>query len=233
MIVALSIGAALLTALATLVTSSMRWHRSIASRAEGLEVARTVWAVLDEELSSVRQGRDWALDPDGVLHLRAFRGFGRACSGAAGSDLVVAFRGERLPGVNRDSVLVLRADGQWSAAPLSSVGPAPSAPECVAAPGESLLRVTGPPEGAQPAPVVLRFFERGSYHLEDGAFRYRRGGGGRQPLTAERIGPSSAFSVAGRALAVNLEVLDEILDSDDVPTTKVFEWRVVERGLPP
>jgi hypothetical protein len=229
MIVALSIGAALLTALATYVSSSVRWHRSIASRAEGLETARTVWAVLDEELSSARHRRDWALDADGVLHLRAFRGFGRVCPNPEGAGLIVAFRGERLPELNRDSVLVLRADGEWVAAELAAVGPASAVSGCAVEPAESTLRVVGPPEGGEPAPVLMRIFERGTYHLENGAFRYRRGGGGRQPLTAERLGSSSGFSVMGEALEVYLEVLG----SSYGPTPKAFEWRVGERGLTP
>ena len=229
MIVALSIGAGLLSALASFVSSSVRWHRSIASRAEGLETARTVWAVLDEELTPTRHGRDWTLDADGVLHLRAFRGFGRVCPNAEGAGLIVAFRGERLPELNRDSVLVLRADGEWVAAPLASVGPASAVSGCAVEPTESALRVVGPPEGGEPTPVLMRFFERGTYHLEDGAFRYRRGGGGRQPLTAERVGSSSAFSVVGEALKVDLEVIGSSYEL----TPKAFEWRVAERGLTP
>jgi hypothetical protein len=78
-----------------------------------------------------------------------------------------------------------------------------------------------------PPVVLVRFFERGSYHLADDAFRYRRGGGGRQPLTVERIGPGSGFSFAGEALHVTLEVLA----SPDSGTAKVYSWRVRERGL--
>jgi hypothetical protein len=226
MVVALSIGAALLTALATFVESSVRWHRSIVSRAEGLEVARTVWAVLDEELGPARRGRDWALDSAGALELRAFRGFGRVCPSAGGAGLTVAFRGERLPEAVRDSALVLRSDGEWTSTPLAAVGAASGASTCAIQPGESALHIEGPPEG-EPAAVLVRFFERGSYHLAEAAFRYRRGGGGRQPLTPERIGPGSSFSLAGDALQVELEVLG----SQDAGPAKVFAWRVGERGL--
>jgi hypothetical protein len=227
MIVALSMGAALLTALATFVTSSVRWHRAIASRAEGLEVARTVWAVLEEELGPARRGRDWILDSAGVLDLRAFRAFGRVCPGAGGAGLTVAFRGERLPEAVRDSVLVLLEDGTWTTAPVASVGATSSPPGCLIRPGESALSVVGPLE-VGPAPVLLRFFERGSYHLADLSFRYRRGGGGRQPLTAERIGPGSGFSVEGDSLEVTLDVLS--LDSG---SAKSFIWRAGERGRSP
>jgi hypothetical protein len=228
MIVALSIGAALLAALATFVTSSVRWHRSLASRADGLEVARTVWAVLDEELGVARPGRDWNVDSNGVLDLRAFRGFGRVCPGAGEAGFTVAFRGDRLPEPVRDSVLALREDGEWTSASLVSVGPASGTAGCATAAGESALRVRGPPE-AGPAVVFLRFFERGSYHLTDRAFRYRRGGGGRQPLTSDRVGERSAFSLAGDALQVNLEVL-AVPESG---AAKSFAWRVRERGHRP
>jgi hypothetical protein len=36
-----------------------------------------------------------------------------------------------------------------------------------------------------PQTVLVRLFERGSYHLSGSALRYRRGGSGRQPLTPE------------------------------------------------
>jgi hypothetical protein len=36
-------------------------------------------------------------------------------------------------------------------------------------------------------PVLGRIFEGGSYHFSGGALRYRRGAGGRQPLTPERV----------------------------------------------
>jgi len=227
MIVGLSIGAALLTALATFVTSSVRWHRSLTIRAEGLEVARTVWGVLEEELGAARQGRDWAVDSAGGLDLRAFRGFGRVCPGPGGGGLTVAFRGERLPEPTRDSALVLREDGEWTSAPIVSVTSTSGPSGCAVRAGESALRVVGLPE-AGPAAVLVRFFERGSYHLADLAFRYRRGGGGRQPLTSERIGSGSGFSVAGDALEVTLEVL-----SPDSGSAKVFVWRAGERALLP
>jgi hypothetical protein len=227
MIVALSIGAALLTTLAMFVTSSVRWHRSMVSRAEGLEVARTVWAVLEEELGAARRGRDWAVDSAGALNLRAFRGFGRVCPDSDGDELTVLYRGERLPEPIRDSALVLQEDGEWTSAPLTYVAAAAIASSCDARPGEAPLRVAGPPTPA--GAVLVRFFERGSYHITDSAFRYRRGEGGRQPLTPERLGPESGFSDFGDALQVTLEVLP----SRDALTRRVFSWRVREGGLSP
>lgn len=54
--------------------------------------------------------------------------------------------------------------------------------------------------------VLTRVFERGSYHLVGGALRYRRGEGGRQPLTPERImeGRLTGHDSPGDALVWNL-----------------------------
>jgi hypothetical protein len=183
--------------------------------------------VLEEELGAARHGRDWAVDSAGVLSLRAFRGFGRVCPAAGVEGLTVLYRGERLPEAIRDSALVLREDGEWMSAPLTSVA-AFASPSCAMSPGEAALRVAGPPTSARAA-VLVRFFERGSYHLAEAAFRYRRGEGGRQPLTPERIGPGSGFSATVDALDVTLEVLA----SPDSGTGRLFSWQVRERGLSP
>jgi hypothetical protein len=56
-------------------------------------------------------------------------------------------------------------------------------------------------------------FERGSYHLEDRAIRYRTGDGGRQPLSEERLESGSAFlgSAAGVDLHLRLRVDERTL----------------------
>ena len=52
---------------------------------------------------------------------------------------------------------------------------------------EELWEVEPLPGGA----LFGRVYERGSYHLTLGALRYRRGGGGRQPLTPLRVAEGS------------------------------------------
>ncbi len=51
--------------------------------------------------------------------------------------------------------------------------------------------------------VLARLFERGSYHVSGAALRYRRGRGGRQPLTPEVFDtPPSGFVKEGGSLAL-------------------------------
>ena len=121
MIVGLSIGAALLTTLATFVTSSVQWHRSIVVPGGGASRSRARSGRCSKKNWGRAPGRDWVVDSAGALDLRAFRGFGRVCPGLGGGGLTVAFRGERLPEPIRDSALVLREDGEWTSAPLVSV----------------------------------------------------------------------------------------------------------------
>ncbi len=172
----------------------------VAHRAEVLETIRTVAWILPEELSGGQPGRDWGPVFRDSIPLRAFRGLAMVSSGfPGGKGMSVCYRGIRAPNAEKDSVLLLGTDGRWT-------------------PHELVSRVRGEAgcmsveEGwwetwrLDPAPVesvLARVFERGSYHIADGAFRYRRGRGGRQPLTPERIsvggfnasgGESTSFS---------------------------------------
>ncbi len=71
--------------------------------------------------------------------------------------------------------------------------------------GESVYRwIWSDPGGGQP--VLARNFEIGSYHLADGAFRYQRGNGRRQPLTAERLSELSGFRASGGDLEVTVSL---------------------------
>ena len=83
--------------------------------------------------------------------------------------------------------MVLLADGRWRSAAV--VGTERAGSPCPAVPATPAYRITLDRE--LPEPVLLRVFEKGSYHLTGRAFRYRVGLGGRQPLTPERVGPES------------------------------------------
>jgi hypothetical protein len=106
------------------------------------------------------------------VRLRAFRGGGHVCGVQDGS-VYVLYRGVRQPDPAKDSVLFLGPDGvearRLEAERQSS--------EC----GGSLELDVDEPVPDAAAWALL--FESGAYVLADGAVRYRRGEGGRQPLT--------------------------------------------------
>ena len=180
-----------------LLISSTQAVRQLVARSDQAEVRRTVSALLHEELSVGVAGRDWRVDGERAVRLRAFRGYARICSDD-GATLTVAWRGQRLPDPTRDSVLVLAADGRWHAVDLAWEGAPPEPARCghLAEEGIFSERAGGwRLSGAMPeAPLLLRTFEQGRYSLEDGAFRYRQGTGGRQPLTPELVAAASRLS---------------------------------------
>ena len=155
-----------------------------AHRAEGLETIRTVAWLLPEELSGGRPGRDWGPISRDSIPLRAFRGLAIVSPGYPGEEEIsVCFRGIRVPNAEKDSVLLLGIDGRWT--PHELVARVRGGSGCMSMEEgwwETWRLNPAPVEG-----VLARVFEWGSYHISDGAFRYRRGRGGRQPLTPERI----------------------------------------------
>jgi type II secretory pathway pseudopilin PulG len=199
LLVALFLAGIVGAAVIALFTSSTRAVRQLVVRSEQAETRRTVAALLLEELSVGVHGRDWRLDGDRAVSLRAFRGYARVCAWTpATSVLTVAWRGQRAPDPGRDSVLVLAAGAAgeatapsaWVPADLAWVGAPPDPDACPLLDGERLAgwRVTGLDPSAA---LLLRYFEQGRYSLEDGAFRYRQGTAGRQPLTPEVVGRGS------------------------------------------
>ena len=210
-----------------------RWDR--------LEAIRTVWVTLEKELRPGRPDADWRVDSDGTLRLRGFRGFARACGvpDASGS-VPVAWRGERLPVADRDSVLVLDVEGRWSAARLTRWREAEVG--CLPGEGEREGWMSWHPTPAESV-ILVRLFEAGRYTLTDGAFRYARGGGGRQPLTPEVFVAGSGFEALPDGLLVHLEarrhpgaraarrsVPADASGSTDAPTAIRFTLRVGEDG---
>jgi hypothetical protein len=218
-LVALTLGAIVLAVFVGVLAASLRWTAALVGRGEALEVVRTVWAVLDEDLRAGFPGRDWLVVGPDVVSLRAYRGVARVCPGGAGPESwTVAYRGRRLPDPTRDSVLVLGVDGGWRAFALdrSDVGGG-----CDLEAGEAAFRWSWQQSEAPP-PALVRLFERGEYHLAEGAFRYRRGAGGRQPLTVERLGPGSGFNPVAAGLEVRVDFRGDRRAGDLEP----FVWRV-------
>jgi hypothetical protein len=191
--------------------------RTLVDREESLETLRTVWSVLHQEVGAGVPGRDWDLEPGShqAIRLRAFRGIAIPCGwppwAREGS---VAWRGHRAPDPQRDSVLALGGEGEWWPVGLDAVDGGTGGGSD---PGEAQEACSGAFQGeggrwrlsqAPPQVVFLRYFERGRYSLEDGAFRYRRGGEGRQPLTPERVGEGSRFRISEAGeLEVELELI--------------------------
>jgi len=160
----------------------------IGMRAEALETIRTLAWLLPEEADGIRPAADW----DGVgtdsLTLRAFRGVGLPLPYDAGvapaeDQIRVCFRGIRSPNPDKDSILILGADGRWRIHGLR--WRARREADCSGLGGgrEEDWWLDPPPGEA----VLSRVFERGTYYLAGEALRYRRGDGGRQPLTPLRI----------------------------------------------
>lgn len=173
-------GAATLRAYAAIRTASERTS-DVSSATHAQRVLRSV---LRAELGTGAPGVDWRADPPDSIRLRAFRATAIPCGRATDSTIVVRFRGVRVPDPSKDSVLVMTGEGKWAVAEL--VGRESAA--CDSIDAAALLAGSTQVERwtlrpMPPVPVLLRVFESGSYHLADDALRYRRGAGGRQPLT--------------------------------------------------
>jgi hypothetical protein len=134
------------------------------------EAVRTGAVILGAELRHVT-GDDMVLAADSA-RIRAFRGGGPVCAGG-GAAVHVLYRGVRAPEPDKDSVLLVNVAEERAVALLS----AGRSPEC----GGSMRLVLAEPPADPPALALI--FETGAYSLSGGAIRYRRGQGGRQPLT--------------------------------------------------
>ena len=172
-------------AVISLAWSTLARQRTVASRLRSemdlLSARRLASIVIGKELRAGVRGTDWMPPVADSLALRAFRGWGPVCGGGTGpGNIVVAYRGERAANPVKDSVLILTPDG-WRQADLTARARAS---------GSCSMDLGGEPEAwtidpPVPGGLVARVFERGSYHLSGGALRYRRGLGGRQPLTPD------------------------------------------------
>lgn len=201
-LVALLLGLFLLQAGMWTVARARTLHERLAARAEALAAVRLAGSLLREEASSGMEEVDWHVSGD-ALSLRAFRGTGLVCGAQSGADTVVtAFRGYRRPDPSKDSVLLLYPEGEreivalraWSASADTLCDGNPLSDRVV-------LRLASiVPRGA----VVARVFERGGYALSGRALRYRRGAGGRQPLTPELWTPETGWRQVGGRLEAEL-----------------------------
>ena len=187
----------------TLLVSSRAVTERLIQRSEALGTERIGWHVIATEVSAGLPARDWSVLGGKVLPLRAYRGLAEVCPTQAAPDgALVRYGGARLADPLKDSLLLLTDRGEWRVVKLSSRSPSTS--ECPQWPGEPLERWHWEP--ATSGALLARVFERGSYHVEERAVRYRLGEAGRQPLTEERLESGTAFSVSASALVLRLRV---------------------------
>jgi hypothetical protein len=179
----------------------------ITARTDALVALRVGRHVLRREARHGVMGADWEAAGDS-LSIRAFRGVALVCeSDSASASLVVSFVGDRQPDPSKDSVLVVTADGQRSIHALLRAVAAPGACSRLEPEGAAAWQLDAPaPTGA----VAGKLFERGSYHLSGSALRYRRGAGGRQPLTPEVWSPATRWAVDENRVGVELVPLDTL-----------------------
>lgn len=188
----------------------------VVAGARVLDETRLIHHVLASEVGQGRAGVDWEVH-DGELHLRAFRGTGFRCHTQPLDGLGVAVSGHREPDPDKDSVLVLTPDGKWTAAALAQRR-RNARLDCQTMAGfrTEVWRLDPP----QPEALVGAYFERGAYRFSDGAFRYRRGNGGWQPLTGTGIVADSAGMAPAGTDAVSARVTWE--GSNPLPPS--FDW---------
>ena len=202
LVVATVAAGALVTAAFALLAAHGRLERAARAAVAAAEVARVAGMVVPAEVRYATPADLPGVGAD-TLALRALRGVGIICAGG-GTGVDVRYRGMRWPDAAKDSVVAAAPTGSPERAlALESDRGAEGA--CAAHPGETVRR-WALSDSAGAAGDLLLVFERGSYHLSNGALRYRRGAGGRQPLTEEFLaGGSFGLSGAPAALALALE----------------------------
>ena len=193
-ITALVVAGVFLAGLATLLAAFARGAADVVQRTDEAQAVRAIWSILDEELAAGDEGVDWWMDGERAIHLRAYRGLALV----TGPEIEpgrwpVVWVGHRAPNPDIDSLRVLTDEGEWRQVDLQWVGGS----------GEDDGILDGGRVGwwewedAGAEPVLVRYFERGRYSVENGAFRYRRGSGPRQPLTPELFDSRSGISAEG------------------------------------
>lgn len=186
--VALFLAGALIVCLASILQAVGRLATAHERVSAAAETERTVAAVLGAELR-IQTANDAAFDADSV-RLRAFRAGGTVCT-ADDSGITLAYRGLRMPEPDKDSVLLVGA-GAEAVADVASFS---VAADCHRDGGIGLRLATAGPPADLVRPVYALLFETGAYSISASALRYRRGAGGRQPVTATNL------STRGSALA--------------------------------
>lgn len=207
--------ASLLMSLCVAATAAVRGDvRQLISQRDRVALERFTRALLAAELRGSRRDTDWVAPGGDSLVLRAFRGWAVLCPDSGDAVLSVP-RGVRRPDAEKDSVLVLDARGAW--VPARLVRRVVTEDGCGSA-GGWVERWTLSPAVSGP---VARYYESGSYHLVAGALRYRRGRGGRQPLTSALLTRAS-FLRAGLRSDLELGLIMEEGVGSPQPTATIW-----------
>lgn len=182
------------------------------------ETERVVAAILGAELRALTAA-DAAFGADSV-RMRAFRGAGVVCA-ASGPELLIAYRGVRLPEEDKDSVLLIWSDGERAV----DLEASRAADGCGSSEESTLRVVTDRSPADTVAPALALVFETGTYSIGGSAFRYRRGAAGRQPLTEQNLssGGSSLRLVRGADGTAAAQVTLRAVEARRGPATS---WRL-------
>lgn len=203
LVVVLALGGVVLSAVVGGVAATRRVATRIAASSARSDALRTVRGVVSGELRWGVPGRDHRIVEREVLALRAYRGRALPCGPGGEGELRVRYAGQRLPNPEKDSVLVLEAPGRWTSAALRERRRSGDESGCPDGRGAVEAWVLDPPTRE---PRLLRLYESGEYHLTGSAFRYRRGRGGRQPLTPEVLDDARSGWEAGPEGSVRIRL---------------------------
>jgi hypothetical protein len=210
-----------LAAIARFAGAQSRLVAAAHDRARLEEALRVPRVVVAGELRALAGVDIAALSADSI-RLRAVRGGGHLCA-VDGSDAVVRYRGVRLPDPEKDSALLIVGSD-----PLGRPHPVVGVARDTAC-GGSLRLGLGTTIGSVGGWVLI--FETGAYHLRDGTVRYRRGAGGRQPLT-EGLFAGEAFSDLGAGgVALDLPLHPDSLVRAPIRTARI-PLTILNRGAP-
>lgn len=186
-----------LAALAGFAGAQSRLVALTEERVRATDAVRTAAIVLGAELRALA-APDLAIGSDSI-RLRAVRGGGPIC-GVVGRSVLVRYRGSRRPEPEKDSVLVVSEAESGAPVALRAVA---ASSQCGGALRLELDREV-------PAGLVL-VFETGVYHLAGDALRYRRGAGGRQPLTEAVLSRTELRPSDGSTVVLSLAFDDRTL----------------------